>query len=49
MNVLAVFLPQLTESAALGGPADLINTSSIAATRNLEKCPAWSTPNCPTT
>ena len=37
MNVIAAFLPQLTESAAQGGPADLINTSSTAATRILEK------------
>ncbi|GLF95355.1 SDR family oxidoreductase [Streptomyces yaizuensis] len=42
MNVIAAFLPQLTESAARGGPADLINTSSIAATRILEKFSVYS-------
>ncbi|MFF9624764.1 SDR family oxidoreductase [Streptomyces griseosporeus] len=42
MNVLAAFLPHLTQSAAEGGPADLINTSSIAATRVLEKFSVYS-------
>ncbi|MET7636915.1 SDR family NAD(P)-dependent oxidoreductase [Streptomyces sp. NPDC005078] len=37
MNVIAAFLPHLTTSAEQGRPADLINTSSIAATRILEK------------
>lgn len=37
MNVIAAFLPHLTDSAAAGKPADLINTSSIAATRILTK------------
>lgn len=30
MNVIAAFLPHLTDAAAQGKPADLINTSSIA-------------------
>ena len=42
MNVIAAFLPHLTQSAAQGGPADLINTSSIAATRILEKFSVYS-------
>jgi NADP-dependent 3-hydroxy acid dehydrogenase YdfG len=42
MNVIAAFLPQLTEAAAAGGPADLINTSSIAATRVLAKFSVYS-------
>lgn len=42
MNVIAAFLPHLTESAAQGRPADLINTSSIAATRILEKFSVYS-------
>ncbi|WP_309055705.1 SDR family oxidoreductase [Streptomyces sp.] len=42
MNVIAAFLPHLTESAANGKPADLINTSSIAATRILEKFSIYS-------
>ncbi|WP_028805730.1 SDR family oxidoreductase [Streptomyces sp. 142MFCol3.1] len=42
MNVIAAFLPHLTESAAQGKPADLINTSSIAATRILEKFSIYS-------
>jgi NADP-dependent 3-hydroxy acid dehydrogenase YdfG len=41
MNVIAAFLPQLTAAAA-DGPADLINTSSIAATRILEKFSIYS-------
>ncbi|MFJ4681882.1 SDR family oxidoreductase [Streptomyces sp. NPDC088789] len=42
MNVIAAFLPHLTASAAQGGAADLINTSSIAATRILEKFSVYS-------
>jgi NADP-dependent 3-hydroxy acid dehydrogenase YdfG len=42
MNVIAAFLPHLTESAAQGKPTDLINTSSIAATRILEKFSIYS-------
>ncbi|MEU9560275.1 SDR family oxidoreductase, partial [Streptomyces fumanus] len=42
MNVIAAFLPHLTASAAQGRPADLINTSSIAATRVLEKFSVYS-------
>ncbi|MFD0312832.1 SDR family oxidoreductase [Streptomyces flavalbus] len=42
MNVIAAFLPHLTEAAAHGRPADLINTSSIAATRILEKFSIYS-------
>jgi NADP-dependent 3-hydroxy acid dehydrogenase YdfG len=42
MNVIGAFLPHLTESAAQGGPADLINTSSIAETRILEKFSVYS-------
>jgi NADP-dependent 3-hydroxy acid dehydrogenase YdfG len=42
MNVIAAFLPHLTDSAAAGGPADLINTSSIAATRILTKFSIYS-------
>ncbi|MFJ1878584.1 SDR family oxidoreductase [Streptomyces sp. KS_5] len=42
MNVIAAFLPHLTEAAAAGKPADLINTSSIAATRILEKFSIYS-------
>ncbi|WP_069626807.1 SDR family oxidoreductase [Streptomyces niveus] len=42
MNIIAAFLPQLTESAARGRPADLINTSSIAATRILAKFSVYS-------
>lgn len=42
MNVIAAFLPHLTQSAAQGRPADLINTSSIAATRILEKFSVYS-------
>jgi NADP-dependent 3-hydroxy acid dehydrogenase YdfG len=42
MNVIAAFLPHLTESAAAGKPADLINTSSIAATRILTKFSVYS-------
>lgn len=42
MNVIAAFLPHLTDSAAEGKSADLINTSSIAATRILEKFSIYS-------
>ncbi|MFJ4770766.1 SDR family oxidoreductase [Streptomyces uncialis] len=42
MNVIAAFLPHLTGSADRGGPADLINTSSIAATRILERFSVYS-------
>jgi NADP-dependent 3-hydroxy acid dehydrogenase YdfG len=42
MNVIAAFLPHLTDSAAHGKPADLINTSSIAATRILAKFSIYS-------
>ncbi|MET9551226.1 SDR family oxidoreductase [Streptomyces sp. NPDC006645] len=42
MNVIAAFVPHLTDSAARGRPADLINTSSIAATRILAKFSVYS-------
>ncbi|MER7805071.1 SDR family oxidoreductase [Streptomyces parvulus] len=42
MNVIAAFLPHLTDSAAQGRPADLINTSSIAATRILPRLSIYS-------
>ncbi|GAA3850021.1 SDR family oxidoreductase [Streptomyces sedi] len=42
MNVIAAFLPHLTAAAERGRPADLINTSSIAATRILEKFSIYS-------
>lgn len=42
MNVIAAFLPHLTDSAQQGKPADLVNTSSIAATRILEKFSVYS-------
>ena len=42
MNVIGAFVPQLIDSAAQGGPADLIITSSIAATRVLEKFSVYS-------
>ncbi|MFJ8818684.1 SDR family oxidoreductase [Amycolatopsis thermoflava] len=42
MNVLAAFVPQLVAAAEAGGPADLITTSSIAATRILEKFSVYS-------
>ncbi|MFE4998489.1 SDR family oxidoreductase [Streptomyces mirabilis] len=42
MNVIAAFLPRLTDSAAQGKAADLINTSSIAATRILAKFSIYS-------
>src|SRR4051794_4539763 len=37
MNVVGAFLPHLSAAAEAGKPADLITTSSIAATRILEK------------
>jgi NADP-dependent 3-hydroxy acid dehydrogenase YdfG len=42
MNVIGAFVPQLIDSAAQGRPADLITTSSIAATRVLEKFSVYS-------
>jgi NADP-dependent 3-hydroxy acid dehydrogenase YdfG len=42
MNVIGAFVPQLVEAAAQGKPADLITTSSIAATRVLEKFSVYS-------
>lgn len=42
MNVIGAFVPQLIEAAAQGKPADLITTSSIAATRVLEKFSVYS-------
>jgi NADP-dependent 3-hydroxy acid dehydrogenase YdfG len=42
MNVLGAFVPQLIAAAAEGGPADLVTTSSIAATRILEKFSVYS-------
>ncbi|MEV3903114.1 SDR family oxidoreductase [Mycobacterium sp. NPDC050551] len=42
MNVIGAFVPQLVEAAAAGRPADLISTSSIAATRVLEKFSVYS-------
>lgn len=42
MNVIAAFLPHLTAAAERGDAADLINTSSIAATRILEKFSIYS-------
>jgi NADP-dependent 3-hydroxy acid dehydrogenase YdfG len=42
MNVIGAFVPQLIASAADGRPADLITTSSIAATRVLEKFSVYS-------
>ncbi|MFJ9036674.1 SDR family oxidoreductase [Streptomyces sp. NPDC102406] len=42
MNVIAAFLPHLTQAAAQGKSADLVNTSSIAATRILEKFSVYS-------
>ncbi|MFE7795089.1 SDR family oxidoreductase [Streptomyces sp. NPDC057460] len=42
MNVIAAFLPHLTTSAEQGKSSDLINTSSIAATRILEKFSIYS-------
>lgn len=42
MNVIGAFVPQLIDAAAQGRPADLITTSSIAATRVLEKFSVYS-------
>lgn len=42
MNVIGAVVPQLIDSAAQGKPADLITTSSIAATRVLEKLSVYS-------
>jgi NADP-dependent 3-hydroxy acid dehydrogenase YdfG len=42
MNVIGAFVPQLIDSAAKDKPADLITTSSIAATRVLEKFSVYS-------
>ena len=42
MNVIGAFVPQLIDSAAQGKPADLITTSSIAATRVLVKFSVYS-------
>jgi NADP-dependent 3-hydroxy acid dehydrogenase YdfG len=42
MNVIGAFVPQLIDTAAQGKPADLITTSSIAATRVLEKFSVYS-------
>ncbi|GAA2275712.1 SDR family oxidoreductase [Nonomuraea roseoviolacea subsp. roseoviolacea] len=42
MNVIGAFLPQLSAAADAGEPADLITTSSIAATRILEKFSIYS-------
>jgi NADP-dependent 3-hydroxy acid dehydrogenase YdfG len=42
MNVIGAFLPHLTNAAEAGRPADLITTSSIAATRILEKFSVYS-------
>jgi NADP-dependent 3-hydroxy acid dehydrogenase YdfG len=42
MNTIEVFVRTLEQAAARGGPADLITTSSIAATRILEKFSVYS-------
>lgn len=42
MNVIGAFVPQLRAAAEAGKPADLITTSSIAATRILEKFSVYS-------
>lgn len=42
MNTIGAFVPQLVDSAGNGRPADLITTSSIAATRVLEKFSVYS-------
>ncbi len=42
MNVIGAFVPQLIAAASAGKPADLITTSSIAATRVLEKFSVYS-------
>lgn len=42
MNTIGAFVPHLVETANSGRPADLITTSSIAATRVLEKFSVYS-------
>lgn len=42
MNTIQAFVPSLEAAAAAGRPADLITTSSIAATRVLEKFQVYS-------
>jgi len=42
MNTIGAFVPHLVAAAAAGGPADLVTTSSIAATRVLEKFSVYS-------
>lgn len=42
MNTIGAFVPQLVQAAADGRPSDLITTSSIAATRVLEKFSVYS-------
>lgn len=42
MNTIAAFVPHLIDNAGAGRPADLITTSSIAATRVLEKFSVYS-------
>lgn len=42
MNTIGAFMPQLVDAAAAGRAADLITTSSIAATRVLEKFSVYS-------
>lgn len=42
MNTIGAFVPHLVDRAAAGRPADLITTSSIAATRVLEKFSVYS-------
>lgn len=42
MNTIGAFVPQLVHNAGSGHPADLITTSSIAATRVLEKFSVYS-------
>lgn len=42
MNTVGAFVPQLVHTAEAGQPADLITTSSIAATRVLEKFSVYS-------
>jgi NADP-dependent 3-hydroxy acid dehydrogenase YdfG len=42
MNTIGAFVPQLVDAATDGRPSDLITTSSIAATRVLEKFSVYS-------
>lgn len=42
MNTIGAFVPQLVQAATDGRPSDLITTSSIAATRVLEKFSVYS-------